>query len=349
MRRLLVAIVSVLLVVSCSDSKSVFRIGRQAVASGPAIDRELAASASFDDSVLFGAIDVCYATDSIVVLATSNKSGYVFRVVDLHSHQSVDLLPVGRGPDEVVAGGGGTVRKVEGKVMLDVTALNELYLMSIDLDASVRENKTVVADKEDLLSSEAWGSFFVKGNVLSLCMFGPDNYSFKLYTRGDHTVLRTDQIFGDEPYLTEFYPQFGSVRKMKPDQSKLCMMMRSFDEINILDLDGADHLSISPPMKKKEDAAIINEMLSSQNLTQYTFYCGGCVTDDAIYGLYYGCDEQEEDKGFLPSIRVFSWDGEFKAVYRLSEPLASIALAEDGHTLYGLTEEEVLCRYDLSQ
>ena len=123
--------------------------------------------------------------------------------------------------------------------------------------------------------------------------------------------------------------------------------MRGFDEINILDLEGTNHLCISPPRKKIEDADIIDEMLSSRNLTDYMFYQGGCATDDAIYGLYYGCDEQEEAEGFLPSIRVFSWDGEFKAVYHLSEPLISIVLAEDGYTLYGLTAEEVLYRYEL--
>lgn len=347
MNKSVLFIASFLALASCTDRQSVFKIGSQVVASAPEIERDLAPVASFEDSVLLGAIGVCFATDSIVLLSTA-KTGNVFRVVNLHNHQTVDLLPNGRGPDEVVAGGLSAVRKDGGKTLLDVTALNELFLMSIDLEASVREQRTVVVDKEDLLSSEAWVSFFVNGKVLSLCMFGPDNYSFKLYERGSHTVLRTDQIFGDEPYLNDFYPQFGAVREMRPDQSKLCLMMSHFDEINILDLEGTNHLSISPLRKKKEDAAIIDEMLSSHELTEYTFYQSGCVTDDAIYGLYYGCSDQEMEEGFLPSIRVFSWDGEFKAVYHLSEPLVSIVLAEDGKTLYGLTEDEVLYRYDLT-
>ena len=257
------------------------------------------------------------------------------------------MLPVGRGPDEVVTSMFSAVRKEGGKRLLDVTALNELFFMSIDLDASVREKKTVVVDKEDLPSSDAFVSFFVKGKDLSLCMYDEDNYSFKLYDRGNRAVLQTYQLFGDEPYLIQYYPQFGAVRKMKPDQSKLCLMMRYFDEINVLDLEGTNHLSLSPPRKKKEDAAIIDEMLSSHTLTECTFYQSGCVTDDAIYGLYYGCSDQEMEEGFLPSIRVFSWDGVLKAVYHLSEPLYSIVLSEDGHTLYGLTEDEVLYRYDL--
>ena len=344
--RILLAGLFAILITSCADRQSVFKIGREVVASAPASEMDLAASASFDDPDLLGAIGVCYAMDSVVLLATS-KCGYGYRAVNLYNHQTVNMLPVGRGPDEVVTSMFSAVRKEGGKRLLDVTALNELFFMSIDLDASVREKKTVVVDKEDLPSSDAFVSFFVKGKDLSLCMYDEDNYSFKLYDRGNRAVLQTYQLFGDEPYLIQYYPQFGAVRKMKPDQSKLCLMMRYFDEINVLDLEGTNHLSLSPPRKKKEDAAIIDEMLSSHTLTECTFYQSGCVTDDAIYGLYYGCSDQEMEEGFLPSIRVFSWDGVLKAVYHLSEPLYSIVLSEDGHTLYGLTEDEVLYRYDL--
>jgi len=337
-----------ILTVSCSDSQSVFKIGQQVVASAPEIERDLSPSATFEGPAFLGSTGVLYATDDMLLVSTSG-TGYSFRVVNLADYQVVDLLAVGRGPGEVVSGAFSAMRREGEKRLLDVTALNEGCLLSIDLDASVQEGRTIIVDREELLSEEAWGSFFVKGKILSHCMFGADNYSFKLYDRGDHTVLRTEQVFGDEPYLLQFYPQFGSVRVMKPDQTRLCMMMRYFDEINILDLDNDNHLSISPPRKKTEDAAIIREMLSSQDLSAVEFYCNGCVTDDAIYGLYYGCSDQEIKEGFSPSIRVFSWDGVFKAIYHLSEPLCSITLAEDGHTLYGLTEDEVFYRYDLIQ
>ena len=126
------------------------------------------------------------------------------------------------------------------------------------------------------------------------------------------------------------------------------MMMGRFDEVNILDLDGSNHLSISLAKKRREDAKIISAMLSGHELTDDVYYWNGCVTDEEIYGLYYGCSSL--DMGNVrPTIRVFSWEGVLRAIYHLEEPLTSIALAEDGHTLYGLTEEEVLYRYDLRQ
>lgn len=346
MKKIVFFVFSLLSLVTCGKRESVFVVGRQVIASGPEIEKTLSPTAVFSGPSFLGAIGVMYAADSMVLVATW-KTGYAYRVVNLTNNHAVDLLATGRGPNEVVAGAFSGVRKEGDRRLLDVTALNEGYLMSIDLDASVQDGNVVVVDKEEILP-EAWLSFFVKENVLSNVIADADTYSFKLYSRGDHLILRTEQIFGDEPYLIQFQPEFESARYVKPDRTRLCLMMSRFDEINVLDLVGADHLSISLPKKVKEDATILNELLAEQTLTSDRFYGGGYVTDDAIYALYLGYDERETEY-VIPSIRVFSWDGQLKAIYHLDHPVTSIAVSEDGETLYGLTDEEVLYRYDLTQ
>ena len=84
-------------------------------------------------------------------------------------------------------------------------------------------------------------------------------------------------------------------------------------------------------------------LFDSPEFTTILLFC----PPEAIYGLYYDCGAEELSER-NPVIHVFSWDGELKAIYHLDEQLYSIAITEDGKTLYGLTEEEVLYKYVLN-
>ena len=77
------------------------------------------------------------------------------------------------------------------------------------------------------------------------------------------------------------------------------------------------------------------------------YYLDQDVTDESIFALYYDCEVSESSERSSSTIHVFSWDGQLKAVYHIDEPLIDIAITDDESTLYGITAEEILYRYDL--
>lgn len=344
MKRYLLLLFSALVIIACSDNNQrVFRYGRVMVSSVPEIETTLSPSESLSGTFLFGTYGINCIVDSIIVLTVEDDS-HCYRAVDMKDFSYIDFMNRGRGPDEIISGYFSGARTINDTVLIDIAGLNERLFYSVDINASFRENCTVVKDRYELFPHSFY-SFLIGDEFLSEVLFDQDYYSLKLYDKDDLSVIRTLQLYGNEQYLVDCQPILGSVKRIKPDGTRMSMAMIEFNEVNIVDIKGDDHLSVSTSGKTKDNNILRNYHLFDRE-SDMVYYSSGAVSDDSIYALYFGCKSDDTDK-YPPVIHVFSWDGDLKAIYHLEEPIQSITLSEDGHSLYGLSEDEVLYRYDL--
>lgn len=345
MNKFFVLCLSLLIIVSCEGEKVVGKLGRRIVTRSPEIEAELTPTDSLRGSFLDGTWGVHCVEDSIIVFQLRDATGSCFRALNLKTHSYQDFLTLGRGPDEVVAGFFSKKRKENGRTLLDITAINEGLLLTIDLDETLQTGQTVIMSRKEIIP-QATKSFYVGDRILSEVVNDIDMYSFKLYDPNDHEVQWMVQPYGEEEYLALFQPLFSSTVKIKPDGTKLSLSMLFFNGINIIEIEGEEHMGISVS-KRNDDALILKRALSKKRLGERYYYMQHDVTDADIFALYYDCNTYENRDRKSSVIHVFSWEGKWKAAYHLNEPLISLIVSEDGRSLYGLTAEEILYKYDL--
>lgn len=235
------------------------------------------------------------------------------------------------------------VRNENGRPVLDLTAANDNLLLSLDLNSTFEQGNAVIL-AEYKVPSGTFNSWVVGDRILGEIVFDEDYYSLKYYDKRDMSLLRTEKWFGDDDYLESFYPLYGSSKRVKPDGTRLSMGMLFLDEINIVDLEGENHLSISATQECR-DEAILKRTIREERFVQEYYYYSTDVTDCFIYALYLNGEGIDRQPPY--SIHVFTWDGKLSAIFQVDERLVGIAVSEDNSCLYGLTEEEELYRYSI--
>jgi len=335
----------VFILVSCSDNSIAFKVGKKINSITPIEERTLEPTGTLFGSFLDGVWGInCIVDDSLAILSLRNADDFCFRALSLYDYRYLDFLAKGRGPGEVIAAFFSTKKTEKDRTFLDITAINERLLLSIDLNETLNEGYAIITETDELVYGSMF-SFHVRDKILSEVVNDEDIYSMKIYEK-DGEVVRIDQIYGDKEYLAAYQPLFNSTRMIKPDGSKLSLSMFYFDEINIYDIEGDNHLTISTS-QRLNDGTTIKDAISHGRMGDHYYYLDQDVTDESIFALYYDCEVSESSERSSSTIHVFSWDGQLKAVYHIDEPLIDIAITDDESTLYGITAEEILYRYDL--
>lgn len=333
-----------LALISCERQSRVNIIGRLTEPGSPENVYTLIPANSISGPALVGTIALHCVTDSIAILHLREAVGYSFRALNLRTMASVDFLRKGRGPNEIIMGYFSGKRESEGRCLLDVCAMNEGLLLSIDLGETLRTRQTSVAEKVELLPFST-ASFKLGDQVLSEVVNDEDIFSYKVYDGENHQVSRIIQPFGRDEYVAQWQPLFSAAKKVKPDRSKMAMGMLYFDELNIIDIQGDGHLCV--PMSTANDAEIVNSALETGNMGDTYYYLSMAVTDENIFALYRGDERDHYLETSMSTVHVFSWDGRLKAIYQLGQRLNTIALSDDGRTLYGYSGDETIYLYNL--
>ena len=76
-------------------------------------------------------------------------------------------------------------------------------------------------------------------------------------------IIKNVQLYGNKQYLITHKILFGSPMMIKPDGTKLSIPMVYFDELNLFDIDGNNHLTITTSDDLNDraiiDAAVLND------------------------------------------------------------------------------------------
>lgn len=337
---------AILVLISCNSSRPAFRIGKRVVSPTEGVPvMAISPQEMITGECLEGVLGICCIRDSIAVFSLLQEaSPSCYRALRLSDMTFVDFLRKGRGPEEVVNAFYSGVRNENGRTVLDLTAANDNLLLSLDLNSTIEQGNAVILAEYEVPSG-TFNSWVVGDRVLGEIVFDEDYYSLKYYDKRDMSLLRTVKWFGDDDYLESFYPLYGSSIGVKPDGTRLSLGMLFFDERNIVDLEGENHLSISTAQECR-DEAILKRTIREERFVQEYYYYSSDVTDRFIYALYLNGEGIDRQPPY--SIHVFTWDGKLSAIYQVDERLVGIAVSEDDSTLYGLTEEEELYRYSIT-
>lgn len=309
----------------------------------PLIDKTIEPIQCLQTDDLFGTTGIITIIDKYLVLGI-NSNVNRFRVLDLSDLNTVtDFLQKGNGPNEDVGLIFSQYRRVDNTNLLDVYAMNKHYIMTIDFDQLVQAGETVIVDQL-VTPHNAMKAYKTSDYIISQTYFDEDYISIKINNVLDHMPIDTISLFGNEQYLTDYYPFFASCNSLQPNGDKMVMFMHNFDKINILDLKNNNHVSITTDKRLRPDSKLISEMISEPSVRQNTYYYYGATTNNNIYALRIG---SKIDEPFKVAIQVFNWDYDYLAQFNIKEPITTFAIDEDNSLLYGLTRDEKLYIYQL--
>lgn len=336
--------VIITLLASCSHNKPIYKLGvcKHSLYTSNIVTKTPIDSLSGD--CMLGVYGIDCVFDSIAVFELKNSSS-CFRAINLNNNNYVDFLTIGRGPEEVSMGMLSAARKEGDKLLFDVSAINEQELLTIDLLSTIDHGKTELCQ---VINVPALGgrAYATRGNILAESLFDEDIFSFKLYDISNNNIIKSSNIFGKEEYLSSYQPLFSPIIRMKPDGNKICLGMLLFDEVNIFDIYGEDHICMTIN-NKIEDMSILKEALAHGTLGHKYYYWDMDVTDNHIYALYYNCKKEDKPSIKSSSIHVFTWDGVLSQIINIDKPLAGIAVSQDETLLYGLSNDEIVYTYAL--
>lgn len=167
-----------------------------------------------------------------------------------------------------------------------------------------------------------------------------------LYNINQEKIIDTMSVFLPMQRLVE-ENMFASYDQIKPDQSKLAMVMNYFNIVNILSIDNKNILSLvmadSPLSYDKA------WKLQFSRETACVYYDGLCVSDKYIYCIYKNCLRVNRKKQPQTKILIFDWNGNPQLKLNLSENISNISFDAKENCLYGMSRygEESVFRYDL--
>ena len=115
---------------------------------------------------------------------------------------------------------------------------------------------------------------------------------------------------------------FSNDDLLKPDRSRLALLMYEFNKIIVIDVRKENQFCIET---NREDGAVYNY---------------GTCSDKYIYAIY-GTRQGKKE------IHVFDWDGNFIRVLDTDYNLMDISVNEDDTCLYALTEDNKMLAYNL--
>ena len=281
--------------------------------------------------------------DTFIISTQSNLPEYLGIYEKVSGRKIKDLLTIGRGPGEFLdCTFKGQYRKNKQNLELYFSDCNKGYFYALNLTQTLRQDSLNIT----LLSTIPYRSFptFLTGNNYLSRAYFPEEQTI-LYLLHDSTgqTIRQYPLYKDVDWIR--YNQIGSADEIKPDLSKIAMGMLLFNQINIVDLKGNQHFSVTTSDK--------STYLSTQYLDEHepiVYYSDLTCTDQYIYALYVNQKISDWQRITHPTeIHVFDWKG--KAVYKLKtqETLLSIDIDETDQKIYGLATEEQIFTYDLPE
>lgn len=179
--------------------------------------------------------------------------------------------------------------------------------------------------------------------------------SSNLYYRLDDNYLKLQEIdksgtrlgksynlFPDIPATQASIMSFGMV--LNSNALKVCIAMVGFPELNFLDMDTGERMSVV--YDEKLDFKKIFDLFVTQY--RYPEKSIGNVFDTVDAICLYTVDECVDDL-YAVDFLIFDWDGNFKCRLMLNENCKQCVFDSENKLLYAVIEDDVLYRYDLSK
>lgn len=279
-----------------------------------------------------------FIIDTLLIVQNYNQENYL-SVYNLQKMTKInDFIPQGRGVNEFLGFTYCDYYEIDSnQIYIYFTDINQRSMFAFNLTRSISENKTITTPITTF--NEIPFKTKYKKNMPLLTRTYDHVKKQIMYTRHNlQNEVSREYILYDR--ITDIERnQVGSADKIKPDFKKLAQAMLQFDQINILDLEREEHLSLTT---SKNFMHLPLDDSKEPNM----YYSDLCVTDKQIYALYanqpitrWGLDSKKSE------IQVFNWNGDPVCKIIIPEYLLYINIDEKNKHLYGITADEELYRF----
>ncbi|MCL2560724.1 MAG: TolB-like 6-bladed beta-propeller domain-containing protein [Rikenellaceae bacterium] len=341
-----------LLLVSCGKKDKFQLYGEVVKVAYPAHVEVLTGTALEVDGVYSG---MMYVYDGVLLLNFRDSNGGFASLYDVDTGKSINnmILRQGRGPNEVVVTNPCNVFERDssgicswffdnGRDLLILVNTQGEWLRTIDVSQFERSEKffSIVLPLNDSLLIAYTPSIPISENGFSPIVHDIYNYRTGEKVRG--FPIYNGYIAAD-PRLTISHDYLSPIHVLKPDRSKLGLVMECLRRVNILDLESGKVRTI-----ELKDSPALNSVSRGKPIRGH--YVRAACDDHYIFaveGDYYGRQSVNERIPVTGKIHVFDWDGNFRHILQVNDDLHVFAVDPVRRMLYTKNYYEEITVYDI--
>lgn len=280
------------------------------------------------------------------------------KMVKAYGMQSGQLLGQflrkGGGPDEVYMFSGFVQSLTLGNTPEVVIQSYPQYLALLNLNETLKENKTVYKKKYNFTDSDrsalfaACNAVFYLEDSILLLTKAPErsgrmddgNTYFELYNYDENSILKRFYAT-DLPFISQAFELYKGSVALKKDRTKIASFMRFMPMFAVTDIETGSSKQYFPFGKPND----IKEYIETPGY----YYWGVCVTDDRIIALYKGgVDPMELSSDTLTSyLHIFNWGGSLLHKIEIEDNIKCISFDEMTGMIYAVMMNDEIKRYDI--
>jgi hypothetical protein len=293
-----------------------------------------------NDAFLFNSPKSVFVEDSLLIVYDSNSDGiiHIFNKAGLHKRSAIKR---GRGSGEVVTPG--SIDIIDSKVL--ICDLNLKHLIVYDLYKILINHIPYHTDVYPLANNLDW---IVQAKWYKIDSIAVKSYSEKMrygFLHGGKTIStywEYPSLVSDQEENRSIWDYF-SQWKFKPDYSKMVTttyigsLMEILNSGSITNIKTEKLIPIHKPQYNLAEGARPKWVTSSDDTV--VGFEDLFVTDSSIYALIYGVNINALEAS-LPSIYVFSWDGEPKVKYQFEERILTFGVDEQEGVIYAIASDD---------
>lgn len=295
---------------------------------------------------ILGVADIMIA-DTFLIAYTPMRHDYYYWVFNTSNLEKIGgFLPEGRGPDEFYA-------IAHDKCHDNKNGISKTWLSNGEtqyrwnISESVKQGHTVIDSTISRTGILSHGIWYVNpyDNRLTGFQYASDNINCISYDPNTQKETHRHKVFS-----RNLSPKALEVAAMntclKTDHSKIALVGWNNNYICILDAD----FSASKPLTIYGKGTSINKTLATNPPERILYYSCENGTNRYLYSLY--INQPEKNRQYHTGneeIHIFDWEADPILNIVIPENILFFAVDERNKCLYGLTSDERIYKYDLSE
>ncbi len=336
---------TILLLVSCRTSSKIEFYGDEITVNYPKqTDKINGVPLNLEDEYT----GFMYTYDGILAfLSEKHLDGYVY-FYDVENGKRIGTAcKIGEGPEEVMYLNSDNCFEMDSnEVCMWLNDMNKGYVMLVDtrgrwikrintrnLQSDAPYHGRVYVINDSLLMSYTYGVEIFPGKIRS--------YRYRLFNYETGEMLKEYKFYSDyeEHENTKLLPAqyLHSFDRIKPDKSKIAMIMPYLNKVNIYDIKSGETKSFGTTNTPDID------VISTEKSADVKQYYGDVECDDKYIYVTEGTRQQ-----FSGRIQVFDWEGNFVRVLEIKNDATDIAFDIVRKILYAKNDLEEVTAYDLN-
>lgn len=296
--------------------------------------------------------DAMYTVDTFLLFISAKTDTFYSIYSTTSNKHLLNVLPKGRGNNEFINISYPLFSTCDSSgVKISFLNRNFLHINTINITKSVKYNTTYLENQviDVDIEPETKGAFLLNDSLLFYHYFKYDtrNEYYSIYNLKHKSFIQEDSIYKSPlPNIGDIF-LWNNFSCFNQQKNTYATAMQFLNQINIYSLERRKAISLI----YGNNISNFKEVVECPMPEKYTYYVDFISSSKYIFGLYANQTRKNWalEENLPVEIHVFDWDGNPKFKITMQEKLAKIAINEKQNVLYGMTQEEDVYTYNLSQ